>query len=256
MHSLGEGNPRKIMAAAKKSTEADLTCLLDIGEFESRTAVLQRQEQITEDIALATEQKNFEWAEYLQRVQDKLEKLIESFPDLAALESRLSEIRVQMKKSINAKNWALVRELSDGEKQLEGKITAEKSDMKKYGRPLVRKVSDDQIDLLHKDLRSACEANNLPKAEKINEKTQEIEEARTRKECKDKLECAIIDLQVGLEDSESQQDWHTASRISTILLKARDVFHGDTKYKAGFVLTWTVLICNFASVLLSKKSQT
>jgi hypothetical protein len=32
MHSLGEGNPRKIMAAAKKSTYADVTCLqVDMG---------------------------------------------------------------------------------------------------------------------------------------------------------------------------------------------------------------------------------
>jgi hypothetical protein len=251
MHSLGEGNPRKIMAAAKKSTDSDLTCLLDIGEFKSRTAVLRRQEQIKEDMALATEQENFEWAEHLQRVQDKLEKLIESFPDLAALESRLSEIHVQIEKSIKAKNWALARKLSIGKERLKAKIAAEKSDMEKYCRPLVRKVSDDQIDLLDEDLRSACEANDLPKAEKINEKTQEIEDTRTRKECQDKLECAITDLQVGLEDSESQQDWHTASRINTILLKARDVFYGDTK--AGFILiTWTALICNFASVLLSK----
>jgi hypothetical protein len=193
----------------------------------------------------------------LQRVQEKLEKLVESFADLAALESCLSEIHVQMETSIKTKNWALAGKLRIERDQLEGKITAEKSDMKKYGRPLlVRKVSDDQIDLLAKDLRSASEANDLPKAEKINEKIQEIEDDRTRKECRDKLVCAITDLQVGLDDSKSQQDLETACRIKTILLKAREVFRGYTKYETGFVLTWTVLICNFASVLLCKESHT
>jgi hypothetical protein len=109
---LGEGNPDKIHRLAKQMTPNVYRKLIAIGgrnevklHFESRAAIMKREEEISQEIADAVADRDFERAHELQGVYDELEALKKRFPDLNTLKQESDSISYDIEKAIIDKDW-------------------------------------------------------------------------------------------------------------------------------------------------------
>jgi serine/threonine protein kinase len=186
---IGDGIPSQILRSSKEITEDEFRKLLEIGErksldiaFESRAALLQKQDEFERAKSEAVRQGNFATAGDLQFQLDEMERLKEEYPDVAAMENRKRDMLHHLRSMIDQDLFGPAEGLRLELDNLEERISIERVAMERacalrpndYTEFSIEKLETCLRDL-NARLRRALDDNDFASAKEMNEKIKKIE---------------------------------------------------------------------------------
>jgi excinuclease UvrABC helicase subunit UvrB len=192
---LGEGNPDGIHRLAKQMTPNVYRKLIAIGgrkevnlHFESRAAIMKREEELSQEITDAVADRDFDRAHELQGVYDELDALKKRFPDLNTLKQESDSLSYDIEKAIIDKDWIRARDVHAVLEQVQRKIQVEKDALLAFGIMYTHEDENDilktrtcidaKLEELTRELDEAADANDFKKAAEIDVDLQRLEELK------------------------------------------------------------------------------
>jgi hypothetical protein len=192
--------------------------------FESRAAIImKREEELSQEIADAVADQDFDRAHELQGVYDELEALKKRFPDLKTLKQESDSISYDIEKAIIEKDWICVRDIQAVLVQVQRKIQVEKDALLAFG---IMDTHDDENDILKTRtcidakleeltlaLNKAADVNDFKKAAEIDVDLQRLEELKPLRPTKAELFSLVSKLEAELAEAKTRRNWEAAKTI-------------------------------------------
>jgi hypothetical protein len=258
---LGEGIPELVMTKAREMTENEFRRLVDVAcrpepclpVIESRAALEKHFRDVSEEIARACRDKQYERAQEFQESLDELELLRTEFPQLAVLESMARDVRFEQEFAVRSKNFMDADKLQKELEQLDLKIQIERDAMIAFGSDLSNAgVSDiepeDQegtgsaaltragllvkIRELEDDLAEASDGNQFVKAKEIDLELSDLKRRALSMPDSEKLSNQVFTLRSELKQKKADRRWDEAKVLHTQLIKVEEVLALEQRAEA------------------------
>jgi hypothetical protein len=236
---LGAGIPDKIHRIARKMSTQRYSKLIAIGrqnevnlKFDSRASILKKEEELRQEIDVATMACDFLRCHELQGIIDEIEALQKSFPDLHTLKQTLKNVSYERDKAISAKDWVRAGELQAEMDLIQTNIQVEKDALIAFGIIetqqdhaeifATRSLLEAKIAELKLELQEASENNYYQSARRIDRKLQRLEELKPLRPSKAELASKVSQLEKELDVAKKNRDWETAEKIFDRLQEVKD----------------------------------
>ena len=232
-HMVGGGIPSDVHRVAKTMSPMEYRRLLlliqqpDKTLCRSRSELEKKQKEVSNEINIAAQQKDFRKAGELQTVYDELEAQKSDFPDIAELKRQFDEKTFQIELSVSEKDWPKAEliqiELNKLEVSIRVETEAESAFMNSSEADVwaTRAALEAQLIQLDEDYKSACAANDFSRARHVDDEIDQLREARRLKPSLADFTLKVNRLKGQLEDAKANHNLNTAEMIFKRLVEVK-----------------------------------